>query len=161
MKRKKKNDGASIAGLCTLLNISRPALTRHLGRPDAPRPNADGRYDVPSVIQYVTDRRAAAAQASGGHPELIAARIERLKLQNRALQADYFARVGALVPLAAVSQRIAERNAELKTRLLSIPGRIARDLLNLTSPGEASRIVNDAIVDALNRGMATLEGMRA
>lgn len=79
MKRKTK------AELSDVLHISRQALHRHLARPDAPKPDTAGRFDVPEVRRYVREARALDNALTS--QDLLRAKVHKLETETRILRA--------------------------------------------------------------------------
>jgi hypothetical protein len=71
--------------LARRLQCSRQAISALLKRPDAPQPDRGGLYDVKAVCEYVADRRILNNDAPDSK-QLLAARIENLRLENQLLK---------------------------------------------------------------------------
>lgn len=70
--------------LCREIGISKQRLSKHLGREDAPRPDADGRYDTKAVERYIGSRRTLDNNSTSA--ELLEERINNLRLENQLLK---------------------------------------------------------------------------
>jgi hypothetical protein len=73
------------------LNVTRGTVTKHLGRPDAPKAVKQGRYDLGEVKRYISRRRALNNDAGGGaehSAEIYRLRAEKLQLEIEGLRRD-------------------------------------------------------------------------
>jgi hypothetical protein len=68
------------AELAIELKVNRGTVARHLNREDAPQADKAGKYSLAEVRGYIEDRRALSGQGTGS-PELVSAKLEKLRLE--------------------------------------------------------------------------------
>jgi lysozyme family protein len=64
-------------------------------------------------------------------------------------QLEYDRESGKVVEIDVVMQRVAERYASVRTRMLAIPTKIAPRAAVLTSPEELRALIEEAVIEAL------------
>jgi hypothetical protein len=77
-------------------------------------------------------------------------RHRRLLLQNEKLRSEMAARQGGLVPLETIQRQVIAANHVVKSRLLSLPDRLAGDLSVMTNPAAIRTLLREAIMTELN-----------
>lgn len=78
--------------LSKTLGCSRPTLDKYLNLPDAPKPDADGGYDVMQVVDYIRKKSKQALDSD----ETVDWRAKKLELECARLIVDVDAREHAL-----------------------------------------------------------------
>ena len=131
------------AGLARVLGCSRPAVIRHLAKPDAPEPDSAGRYDVGTVRRFILHAR----ERDNRYPsaELMRAKIDKLRLECRSLRQRTKADMPA-IPIADLEPLLWDMINEInKTIMVQMVNGIGPWLSQWSDPGQVRKIQMEAV----------------
>ncbi|NCC41127.1 MAG: hypothetical protein EOM21_17155 [Gammaproteobacteria bacterium] len=100
-------------------------------------------------------RTAAEESASGPYGTLAKAKAKNELFKANLAELEFKQRTGQLLPAEEVSRVWAEKGQIIKERLLSLPSRLAPDILRMSELREVERCLRDAlhgVLDELSRG---------
>jgi len=142
-----------------LLGMPVRTLNHHVKSDGAPR-HGYNQYDPAELIQwYASHMRKLLQEARAGNSE----REARRRIANaraELVERDLMRSRQELIPFALVVQGWTENTARLKTRLLTIPSKLAARLMGCTSAREIQTALDQEIRDALNELAETETGTR-
>jgi hypothetical protein len=135
--------------LARRLQCSRQAISALLKRPDAPQPDRGGLYDVKAVCEYVADRRILNNDAPDSK-QLLAARIENLRLENQLLKEKLRIDRPAFSP-ENVDELLRDFLNENHCQLIGCLNNIAYVLASETTTGGCLKLLHEAQNEAEDR----------
>ena len=113
---------------------------------------AKGKYDIDACrkayIEHI--REQAAGRASSGELNLSEERARLAKEQADAKEMENAVERGDLVYIEDVAKQIENQLTKVRTRLLSVPTKVAPEAHACASVREVQAVVEQAIVEALN-----------
>lgn len=101
-----------------------------------------GRFSLPAVIRWLVEERTAANSASPDRERWLRVRADREEMR---LARDQ----GVLVPLPMVSKIMERLHVNYRGKLVSLPGRIAPQIVAVSSIPEVKAILEEAIHEAM------------
>lgn len=133
------------AELSKALRCSRQAISAHLARPDAPRPDDSGRYDAGEVRAFVRTRRALDNRATSA--ELLEQRIENLRLENTLLKQRLRIDRPAFPP-EVVEQLLRDFLNEMHCNLIGQLNNVGYLVAQESTPGACIKHLHEALTEA-------------
>lgn len=109
--------------------VQKPAIGRGGARPNS------GRKTKGEQADHYT--RLAKARADHEEEKARLAELERMQLE------------GELIPASEVEKRFIDAASRVKSRLMSVPGRVAPSVVAITDIIEADAVIKSAIAEAL------------
>jgi phage terminase Nu1 subunit (DNA packaging protein) len=111
-----------------------------------------GKYDLDECRKlYISHiREMAAGRASAGELDLSAERARLAKEQADAKEMENAVERGDLVYIEDVAKQIENQLTKVRTRLLSVPTKVAPEAHSCASVREVQAVIEQAIVEALN-----------
>jgi len=113
---------------------------------------AVGKYDIDACrkayIEHI--REQAAGRASAGELNLSEERARLAKEQADAKEMENAVERGDLVYIEDVAKQIENQLTKVRTRLLSVPTKVAPEAHSCASVREVQAVIEQAIVEALN-----------
>ena len=111
------------AELARLCGISRQAISKHLRKPDAPRPDRQGRYDVAKVKAFLAERAELnTARPGGSYADALARRTEA---QAKLAELDLDEREGRVIDRDTVEMQARAFVQTVQTDLLTMHATLA------------------------------------
>lgn len=135
--------------LATRLGISRRTITNHQKDDGAPKPAADGRYDVVAWSQFLRDRQII--DEGGDEPEIKKnwkVELDRLKCERLELEMEVERR--DLVPVGEVLAAAGRTFSAFRTALNQLAGRCAQGVVGLRDFDEIKEFIESEIRIILN-----------
>ena len=111
-----------------------------------------GKYDLEECRKaYISHlREIAAGRAANGSLDLGEERARLAKEQADAKEMENAVERGELVYIEDVAKQIGKQTAKVRTKLLSVPTKVAPEAHASATVREVQQIIEDAIVEALN-----------
>ena len=135
-----------------LLSVTTRRLYQIAKEADPPPKDSSGIYPAREFGQWLRDRHVVSLgiQDNGEVLDLNAERARLAKEQDDKTAMDNARLRGELVPVAAARELLEKILSTFKTRILSIPAKLAPLMVGLKSITEARDLVYDHLVGALN-----------
>jgi phage terminase Nu1 subunit (DNA packaging protein) len=142
---------ATVSELAAHLGIS-PKYVQDLIAKGVIRKAARGSYDLDSCRKSYIDqlREQAAGRATTGSLILADERARLAKEQADAKEMENAVERGDLVYIEDVAKQIENQLTKVRTRLLSVPTKVAPEAHSCASVREVQAVIEQAIVEALN-----------
>jgi hypothetical protein len=77
-------------------------------------------------------------------------RLMKLKHQNSKLKIEVRRLKGEVAPVEQIKGQVIQANLVVKTQLLALPVRLADQMAHTTEPSACAKILQEAIIEALN-----------
>ena len=126
------------------LNLSRQKIGKHLSKPGAPQPDAEGRYDVSAVRKFVAgEQRNSRGYATG---DLTKARIAKLELECKELRLKLHEGLPS-VPVPILEEYLWRFLNELNKEQQSVVNMIGLDLVNKQNVADVYKVLRPMMLE--------------
>lgn len=146
------------ASLERIFHVSQQMISEYV-KVGMPRPD-HGRYDLEACVTWWVDRQKAATDKTLSElgREEQETRLKRIQAEKQELIVAGMRR--EVVPIAEVHDEYGRVVSAVRSRLLSMPGTLASQVIACTNPVDAQKVIEDAIRSALNE-LGTADFVRA
>lgn len=111
-----------------------------------------GEYNLVGCVQgYIRYLQEEARQGGGGDDELKLHKTRMLAAKANIAELEAKERFGELVPADEVSEAWGQMVANMRARLLSMPGKLAPQLVGIEEAHEAQTLIKTAVFEALQQ----------